>query len=72
MPATIPEFWQLLADSRLVTAEQYQQLRASFGQAQLFGDHLRLDRLVIRRVDEAENQFLQIGGFSFAHARDYS
>jgi len=32
MLATIPEFWQLLADSRLVTAEQHQQLMASFGQ----------------------------------------
>jgi len=32
MPVTIPEFWQLLADSRLVTAEQHQQLMASFGQ----------------------------------------
>ena len=32
MLATIPEFWQLLADSQLVTAEQYQQLRAGFGQ----------------------------------------
>ena len=31
MPATIREFWQLLADSRLVTAEQYQQLMTSFG-----------------------------------------
>ena len=32
MAASIPEFWQLLTDSRLVTAEQCQQLMASFGQ----------------------------------------
>jgi eukaryotic-like serine/threonine-protein kinase len=32
MAASIPEFWQLLTDSQLVTAEQCQQLMASFGQ----------------------------------------
>ncbi len=32
MPASIPEFWQLLLDSRLVSADQCQQLIASFGQ----------------------------------------
>ena len=32
MPVSIPEFWQLLMDSRLVSAEQCQQLIASFSQ----------------------------------------
>lgn len=34
MAASIPEFWQLLMDSRLVTGEQCQQLLASFSQVQ--------------------------------------
>lgn len=32
MAASIPEFWQLLLDSQLVSADQCQQLIASFGQ----------------------------------------
>jgi len=32
MAASLPEFWQLLLDSRLVTAEQVQPLMASFSQ----------------------------------------
>jgi hypothetical protein len=32
MPVSIPEFWQLLLESQLVSADQCQQLIASFGQ----------------------------------------
>lgn len=39
MPPSIPEFWQLLEASQLVTADQCRQLAAAFGQAKLGAAH---------------------------------